>query len=142
MGEDGGQVFKGFRDFIMRRSVVDLAIGVVIGAAFGTVVTPFVKDLLKPLIGTIGKTPDFSFLVVEVKGSKFLIGDFLNALISVLLIGCRVFLCRATGQRADGAYPPWRSTASRQEEVSGVPHGCAYRRTQVRILHFTSTRCE
>ena len=58
MGEDGGQVFKGFRDFIMRRSVVDLAIGVVIGAAFGTVVTPFVKDLLKPLIGTIVKTPD------------------------------------------------------------------------------------
>lgn len=83
--------FRGFRDFIMRGNVVDLAIGVVIGAAFGTVVTAFVKDLLTPLIGALVKKPDFSFLVIEINGSKFMLGDFVNAVISFLLIAAAVY---------------------------------------------------
>ncbi|HXZ80954.1 MAG TPA: large conductance mechanosensitive channel protein MscL [Terriglobales bacterium] len=82
---------KGFREFILRGNVVDLAIGVVIGAAFGTVVTAFVKDLLTPLIAAIVKKPDFSAFSFEINGAKFLYGDFFNAAISFLLIALAVY---------------------------------------------------
>ena len=68
-------MFKGFRDFVLRGNVVDLAVGVVIGAAFGTVVSAFVKDLLTPIIAALAKKPDFSGLLFEVNGAKFLYGD-------------------------------------------------------------------
>jgi len=84
-------MFKGFREFIMRGSVVDLAVGVVMGAAFGAVVTGFVKDLLTPLIAALMGKPDFSALAFEVNGSKFLVGDFLNALISFVLVSLAVY---------------------------------------------------
>lgn len=84
-------MFKGFRDFVLRGNVVDLAVGVVIGAAFGTVVSAFVKDLLTPIIAAIVQKPDFSGLFFEVNGSKFLIGDFVNAVISFLLIAAAVY---------------------------------------------------
>jgi len=84
-------MFKGFRDFVLRGNVIDLAVGVVIGAAFGAVVTAFVKDLLTPLIAAIAGKPDFSAFSAEVNGSKFLYGDFLNALISFLLIAAAVY---------------------------------------------------
>jgi large conductance mechanosensitive channel len=84
-------MFKGLRDFVLRGNVVDLAVGVVIGAAFGAVVTAFVKDLLTPLIAAIAGKPDFSAFVWEVNGAKFLYGDFLNALISFLLIAAAVY---------------------------------------------------
>src|ERR1700748_2926118 len=79
-------MFKGFRDFVLRGNVVDLAVGVVIGAAFGTVVTAFVKDLLTPIIAALVKKPDFSGLAFELNGSKFQYGDFINAVISFLLV--------------------------------------------------------
>jgi len=82
---------KGFKQFLLRGNVVDLAVGVVIGAAFGTVVTAFVKDLLTPLIAAVVKKPDFSAFVFEVNGSKFLYGDFVNALISFLLVAAAVY---------------------------------------------------
>lgn len=84
-------MFKGFRDFVLRGNVVDLAVGVVIGMAFGTVVTAFVKDLLTPVIAAIVKKPDFSGFLFEVNGAKFLYGDFLNAIISFLLIALAVY---------------------------------------------------
>jgi large conductance mechanosensitive channel len=84
-------MFKGFRDFVLRGNVVDLAVGVVIGAAFGTVVTAFVKDLLTPLIAALVKKPDFSGFAWDVNGSKFLYGDFVNAIISFLLIAAAVY---------------------------------------------------
>ena len=84
-------MFKGFREFILRGNVVDMAVGVVIGAAFGGIVTAFVKDLLTPLIAAIVGKPDFSAYVFEIHGSKFLYGDFLNALISFLLIAAAVY---------------------------------------------------
>ena len=84
-------MFKGFRDFVLRGSVVDLAVGVVMGAAFGTVVTAFVKDLLTPIIAALVQKPDFSGLFFQVNGAKFLFGDFVNAVISFLLIGAAVY---------------------------------------------------
>ena len=84
-------MFKGFRDFVLRGNVVDLAIGVVIGAAFGTVVTAFVKDLLTPIIAAIVQKPDFSNLYFTINNSKFLYGDFINAVISFLLIAAAVY---------------------------------------------------
>jgi large conductance mechanosensitive channel len=84
-------MLKGFRDFVLRGNVVDLAVGVVIGAAFGTVVTALVKDLLTPVIAAFAKQPDFSGLYFELNGAKFLYGDFVNALISFLLIAAAVY---------------------------------------------------
>jgi large conductance mechanosensitive channel len=81
----------GFKEFVLRGNVVDLAVGVVVGAAFGAVVAEFTKDLLTPLIATLVGKPDFSALQVEVNGSKFLIGNFLNAIIAFLLIAIAVY---------------------------------------------------
>jgi large conductance mechanosensitive channel len=81
-----------FKEFVLRGNVIDLAVAVVIGAAFGTVVAALVKDLLTPLIAAIGGKPDFSHLFVTVNHSKLLYGDFLNAVISFLSIALVVFL--------------------------------------------------
>ena len=82
---------KGFKAFILRGNVLDLAVAVVIGAAFGAVVTALVKDLITPIIAAIVGKPDFSAIVFEVNGSKFLIGDFINAIVSFLLISAAVY---------------------------------------------------
>ena len=82
---------KGFRQFILRGNVVDLAVGVVMGAAFGTVVSALVKDFLTPLIAALVGKPDFSAIGFEVNGTKFPLGDFINALISFLLIAAAVY---------------------------------------------------
>ncbi len=84
-------MLKGFKEFVLRGNVVDLAVGVVMGAAFGTVVTSVVKDLLTPFIAAIVGKPDFSAIAVEVHGSKLMIGNFINALISFLLIAASVY---------------------------------------------------
>ena len=84
-------MLSGFKQFILRGNVVDMAVGVVIGAAFATVVSAFTKDLLTPLIAAIAGKPDFSAFFAEVHGAQFLYGDFLNALISFLLIAAAVY---------------------------------------------------
>jgi large conductance mechanosensitive channel len=81
-----------FKKFLLRGNVVDLAVGVVIGAAFGTVVSALVADFLTPLIGALAKVPDFSNLAFVVNGSKFMYGHFINALISFVLVALAVFL--------------------------------------------------
>ncbi len=80
-----------FKQFLLRGNVVDLAVGVVIGAAFGAVVKAFVEDLLTPLIGAIARTPDFSAFKFAVNGSVFAVGDFLNAVVAFLLVAAAVF---------------------------------------------------
>jgi len=84
-------MFKGFREFILRGNVIDLAVAVVIGAAFGAVVTAFVANILTPLIAAIVGKPDFSALVAHLNGSEIKYGLFLNALISFLLIAGAVY---------------------------------------------------
>src|SRR6516162_2859433 len=84
-------MLDGFKKFILRGNVVDLAVGVVIGAAFGAVVTALTKDLLTPLIAALVGKPDFSSIQFTVHGSVFLLGDFINAIISFLLIAAAVY---------------------------------------------------
>jgi large conductance mechanosensitive channel len=84
-------MLSGFKQFILRGNVVDLAVGVVIGAAFGGVVTALTKDLLTPLIAAVVKAPDFSGLKWTLNGSTFLYGDFVNALVSFVLIAGAVY---------------------------------------------------
>ena len=80
-----------FKAFILRGNVVDLAIAVVIGAAFGAVVSALVKDLITPLIAAIGGQPDFSALKFTVNKSVFLYGDFINVVISFLILAAVIF---------------------------------------------------
>lgn len=84
-------MLKGFKEFIMKGNVVDMAVGVVIGVAFGNVVTAMVKDLITPLIGALGGTPDLSGISFTVNKSKFLVGDFVNSLISFLTIAAVIY---------------------------------------------------
>jgi large conductance mechanosensitive channel len=84
-------MLSGFKQFILRGNVVDMAVGVVIGAAFASVVGALTKDLLTPLIAALVKAPDFSGLSFTLNGSKFPYGEFLNALISFLLVAAAVY---------------------------------------------------
>ena len=84
-------MIKGFRDFILRGNVIDLAVAVVVGAAFNSIVTALVKDLITPLIAALGGNRDFSGIYFTVNNSKFMIGDFFNALISFLIISSVVY---------------------------------------------------
>jgi large conductance mechanosensitive channel len=128
-------MLKGFKQFILRGNVLDLAVAVVMGAAFGAVVTALVKDLLTPLIAAFVKSPDFSSLAVQVNGSKFLIGDFINALISFLLIAVAVYFfvimpVNALMARLNrGEAPPDPTTKKCPECLSDVAIGarrCAF----------------
>jgi large conductance mechanosensitive channel len=82
---------KGFKQFLLRGNAVDLAVGVVIGAAFGAVVNSMVKGLLTPFIAAVAKQPDFSSIFFTIHGSKFLVGDFINAVVSFLIIAAAVY---------------------------------------------------
>ena len=84
-------MIKEFREFVLRGNVVDLAVAVVIGAAFGAIVTAFVADFVTPLIAAIGGQPDFSGLTFKVNGSVFRYGHFFNAVISFLIIAAVIF---------------------------------------------------
>jgi large conductance mechanosensitive channel len=84
-------MLKGFRDFVMRGNVMDLAVGVVIGAAFGAVVTSFTKDVLMQAISAIVGRPNFDDVVLSVHNTPLFVGKFLSALISFLLIAAAVY---------------------------------------------------
>ena len=80
-----------FKAFLMRGNVVDLAVAVVIGAAFGAVITAFVADIITPIIAAIGGKPDFSQLSFTINKSKFLYGAFINALLSFVIIAAAIY---------------------------------------------------
>jgi large conductance mechanosensitive channel len=133
-------MFKGFRQFLMRGNVIDLAVAVVIGAAFGAVVTALVKDLITPLIAAIGGKPDFSAIVFTVNGSKFLIGDFINAIVSFLMIGAAIYFFVVAPMNAlmarvrRGEAPPDPTTKKCPECLSEIPiaaRRCAFCTTAV-----------
>jgi len=81
----------GFKQFLLRGNVVDLAVGVVVGAAFGSVVTAFTKDLLTPLIAAVAGKPNFAAIQFTINNSRFLMGDFINAIVSFLIIATAVY---------------------------------------------------
>ena len=84
-------MLSGFKQFILRGNVVDLAVGVVVGAAFGAVVTAFTKDLLTPLIAAVVGKPDFSYIGFNIGSTAFPVGDFINTVVSFLLIAAAVY---------------------------------------------------
>jgi len=118
---------RGFRDFILRGNVVDLAVAVVVGTAFTAIVTALVKDILTPLIAAIFKQPDFAKLSVTLNHSQILYGAFLNALISFLLIAFTVYFfvvlpvnsLMARFKKAPPAAPP--TTRPCPECLSDIP---------------------
>ncbi len=120
-------MLKGFRQFMLRGNVIDLAVAVVIGGAFGAVVAALVKDLLTPLIAALVGKPDFSAIVFEINGSRFLIGDFINALVSFVLIGAAVYFFVVVPVNAfmarmrRGETPPDPTTKKCPECVSEIP---------------------
>jgi large conductance mechanosensitive channel len=120
-------MLKGFRAFMLRGNVLDLAVAVVIGAAFGAVVTALVKDLITPLIAAIVGKPDFSAIRFTVNGSNFLLGDFINALVSFLLIGAAVYFFVVLPVNAfmarmrRGEAPPDPTTKKCPECLSEIP---------------------
>lgn len=85
------QALKDFKTFILRGNVVDLAVGIVIGVAFGGLIAAFIKDLIMPIIGIFGGTPDFSNVYFTINNSRFLIGDFITVLIAFIVLAAVIF---------------------------------------------------
>jgi large conductance mechanosensitive channel len=125
-------MLKGFRDFILRGNVVDLAVAVVVGVAFGAVVTALVADIITPLIAAVFGKPDFSGLTFTINQSKFLYGSFINAIVSFVLIAAAIYFVvvapmnKLAERRARGADP---TTKECPECLSEIPHAarkCAF----------------
>lgn len=128
-------MLKGFREFIMRGNVIDLAVAVVMGAAFGAVVSSLVTNVITPLIAAIFAKPDFSALRLTLNGSMIAYGAFLNALISFLLVAVAVYFFIVTPMNAwkrlaaRGAAPADPTTKQCPECLSTIPikaRRCAY----------------
>ena len=119
-------MLKGFREFILRGNLVDLAVAVVIGAAFGAVITALVADLITPLIAAIGGQQDFSRLAFRINGSTFRYGDFLNKVLSFLIIAAVVYFLvlkpvAALLERFKSREPQPRETRECPECLSSIP---------------------
>jgi large conductance mechanosensitive channel len=117
-------VIKEFREFILRGNLVDLAVAVVIGAAFGAVIGALVKDLITPLVAALFGKPDFGGLTFTVNGSRFLYGEFLNALITFLSVATAVFfLVVKPVNELMGRFGPKEEKDTREcpECLSGIP---------------------
>jgi large conductance mechanosensitive channel len=128
-------MLSGFRQFVMRGNVLDLAVAVVIGAAFGAVVSALVKDLLTPLIAAIVGKPDFSAISLTINNSQLLIGAFLNEVVSFFLIAAALYFCvvapvnAIVARRRRGESPADPTTKKCIECLSEVPIGarrCAF----------------
>jgi large conductance mechanosensitive channel len=134
-------MLKEFRDFVLRGNVVELAIAVVIGAAFGALVTAFVSSFVTPLLAAVGGKPDFSALAFTINGSRFTYGLFLNALLSFLIIAAVVFFLivrplNALADRRRTESPVAEVTRACPECLSQIPTGarrCAFCTAEVGI---------
>jgi len=133
-------MFSGFRQFVMRGNVLDLAVAVVMGGAFGAVVTAMVKDLLTPLIAAIAGKPDFSAISLTINNSQLLIGAFINDVISFLLIAAALYFFvvapvnALVARRRRGEAPPDPTTKKCPECLSEVPiaaRRCAFCTSQL-----------
>jgi large conductance mechanosensitive channel len=131
-----------FKAFLLRGNLVELAVAVVIGVAFGNVVTALVKDLITPLIAAIGGNPDFSGLAFTINGSRFAYGDFINTLISFITVAAVIFFLiikpvNMLVERAHREPPPDPTTRLCPECLSTIPigaHRCSYCTSEVGAL--------
>lgn len=115
-----------FKAFVLRGNVVDLAVGIVIGAAFGTVIAALVKDLITPLLAIPGKQPDFAAWYFTIGKSRFLIGDFINDVIAFLILAAVIFFfvvrpVNAMIQRSKNEPPPDPTTRDCPYCLSTIP---------------------
>jgi large conductance mechanosensitive channel len=132
---------KGFREFILRGNLVDLAVAVVIGAAFTAVVSALVADLITPLIAAIGGNPDFSALTFTINGSEFRYGHFLNAVLTFLIVAAVVYflVLKPVGvllERMRSAPPATEDTRKCPECLSDIPvaaRRCAFCTAEVAV---------
>jgi large conductance mechanosensitive channel len=132
----GGQPMSGFKEFLLRGNVIDMAVGIVVGAAFGTVVSAFVKDLLTPFIAAVVRKPDFSNIAFTLNSTKFMIGDFINQLISFLIVAAAVYFAVVLPVNkliSRLRPPPAPTTKSCPECLSEIPIGAK------RCAHCTAT---
>lgn len=131
-----------FKEFLLRGNLVELAVAVVIGVAFGNVITAFVADLITPLIAAIGGNPDFSNLTFTVHHSRFLYGDFINKLIAFVIIAAVIFFLvikpvNALIERSRREPPPDPTTRKCPECLSTIPIAakrCSYCTSEVAPL--------
>lgn len=93
-------MFREFKNFLFRGNLLDLATAVVIGTAFGAVVTSLVRDIITPMLAAIGGEPDFSRLVLRIGDGRITYGNFLNALVSFVIISAVIFLILKAASRA------------------------------------------
>jgi large conductance mechanosensitive channel len=125
--EEVHPMLEGFKKFILRGNVVDMAVGVVIGAAFGGVITALTKDLLTPLIAAIVGKPDFSAIHFTIRGTPFPVGDFINASVSFLLIASAIYFFvvlpvnTLVARMNRGDKPPDPTTKKCPECLSEIP---------------------
>jgi len=127
-------MFRGFKAFLLRGNVVDLAVAVVIGAAFGAVVTAFVKDLMTPLIAALFGKPNFGTLYFTINNSRFLYGDFINAVIAFVIVAAVIYYfvvlpINALIERSRREKPADPTTKKCPECLSEIPIGakrCAF----------------
>jgi large conductance mechanosensitive channel len=132
-------MLKGFRDFVLRGNVVDLAVAVVIGAAFGAVVTAFVENIVTPLIAAIIGEPSFGDLSFTINDAEFGYGNVLNALITFLSIAAVIYFLvvqpiNALQERLKPGKPVDEPTRSCPECLSDIPRGarrCSFCTAQV-----------
>jgi large conductance mechanosensitive channel len=121
---------QGFKKFLLRGNLIELAVAVVIGIAFGAIVTSLVKDLITPLIAAIGGKPDFSGLYFTVNNSKFAYGDFINALISFVIIAAVVYFLVVS--------PVVKLTARLQRKQEATDRECPECLSEIPVM---ATRC-
>jgi len=128
-------MIKGFKDFILRGSILDLAVAFVIGVAFAAVINAFVVDIIMPIIAAIVGKPDFSGLTFTVNNSVFLYGSFINAIVSFLLIAAAIYFIivvpmnKIAERRARGQAPAAPTIKNCPECLSEIPNGarkCAF----------------
>ena len=128
-------MFAGFRQFILRGNVVDLAVGIMIGAAFNAVVSSLVKDILTPFIAAIVGRPQFANFSFTIHGAQFMYGDFLNNIISFLITALAVYffvvlpINKLSQKLAPKGPPPEANTKQCPECMSNIPiaaRRCAY----------------
>jgi large conductance mechanosensitive channel len=133
-------MLKGFKQFLLRGNVIDLAVAVVVGGAFGKVVDALVKDLLTQLIAAIAGKPEFSAIKFTINGGNFLIGDFINAVVGFVSVAAAVYFfvvvpVNAVMARARrGQAPPDPTTKQCPECLSTIPiqaRRCAFCTSQV-----------
>jgi large conductance mechanosensitive channel len=127
-------MLKEFKEFILRGNLVDLAVAVVIGTAFGVVIAAFVKDIVTPLIAAVGGKPDFAGLTFKINGSKFLYGEFINALLAFIIIAAVIFFfvikpvnhLMARRKVEPATDVPTRACPECLSEIPAPAHRCAF----------------